>query len=358
MKIPSAPQKVTLNVTNRCNLICIYCAVSTTKNHPGDLNLVEWKRLIDELARIKVFNLVISGGEPFLRSDLDEILKRIFQYHFRISINTNGTIINRSAINLLADSNRVDNVQVSLDGPDERTHDRMRGQGSFKKMMEGVVQFMESGIPLSFNVVVHKINQNFLPHMVNLAKRIGVSRISFSPLSPQGGAIAHFDELRLDFEDEKDVEHCLKDLRRDHAGLVGGNMLETFDLMERISHSEPKGESVHEANWITSCGGSVSECAIRPEGGVIPCDRLWDYQVGNVREAPFQSIWLHSKGFERFRERYSKRMNSFEECLGCSFISVCRGGCPAVPYNLGKGIDGWDPFSCYMVYAGQKQGYV
>ena len=358
MKIPSAPQKVTLNITNRCNLKCIYCAVSSSKNNPGDLDLREWGRVIDELAQIKVFNLVISGGEPFLRSDFDAVLKHIFKYHFRISINTNGTIINQPAMTILAESNRLDNVQVSLDGPDEQTHDMMRGQGSFKKMMDCIDYLKGLDIPLSFNVVVQKNNKDLLPQIVGLARRVGVSQVSFSPLSPQGSAISHLSELRLDFEDERDVEHCLRELSREFSGFVGGNILETFSLMERISELKHIVQPSDEANLITSCGGSISECAIRPEGWVIPCDRLWDYRVGNIKEKSFQSIWLHSEAFKRFRERYSRRMSSFEECQGCSFTCVCRGGCPAVPYNLGKGIDGGDPFSCYMVYTGQKQSYV
>ena len=43
------------------------------------------------------------------------------------------------------------------------------------------------------------------------------------------------------------------------------------------------------------------------------------------------------------------------ECKGCGYVCVCRGGCPAIPYNLGTGIDGWDPHSCYKVFIGEKQ---
>jgi SynChlorMet cassette radical SAM/SPASM protein ScmE len=358
MKIPSAPQKVTLNITNRCNLNCIYCAVSSSKNTPGDLNLEEWGRVINELARIKVFNLVISGGEPFLRPDFNAILKMIFRHHFRISINTNGTVFDEEVIGLLAGSNRLDNIQVSLDGPDAQTHDRMRGKGSFHKMMSNINRLSRLGIPFSFNVVVCKNNKNVLGEMVQFAIREGASQVTFSPLSPQGNALSHLTDLRLSFKEERSVEQALKQLNSEFQGKVGGNMLETFNLMDKISHMELAERTIDDVNPITSCGGSVSECAIRPEGWVIPCDRLWDYKVGNLKKESFRSIWDHSEEFKRFRERYSQRMDFFEECRECPYTCICRGGCPAIPYNLGRGIDGWDPLSCYMVYIGRKESYV
>jgi SynChlorMet cassette radical SAM/SPASM protein ScmE len=358
MKIFSAPQKVTLNITNQCNLHCLYCAVSASKNASGNLNFEEWERVIDELGRIKVFNLVISGGEPFLRLDFFEILKTIFRYHFRISINTNGTIVNEAIFNLLAHSNRLDNIQISLDGPDSQTHDRIRGMGSFDRIMDYVKVLRRWTLPFSFNVVVCRNNKDLLEPITAFAKRLGAVQVTFSPLSPQGSALAHLDDLFLSFEEEKSVEADLKRLRRDFFEFVGGNMLETFDLMDRISHMDISQRSMTEINKITSCGGSISDCSIRPEGWVIPCDRLWDYRVGNVRDKSFQSIWLHSEGFREFRKRYLRDMDSFEECRRCPYTCVCRGGCPAVPYNFGKGIDGWDPFSCYLVYLGRKKSYV
>jgi len=133
MKVFSAPQKVNLNITNSCNLNCVYCAVSATKNVPGDLSLDEWKAVVDELAQLKVFHLLISGGEPFIRPDIVSILTYILQLPFRISINTNGTCMDEAAVLPLAETNRLDNFQISLDGPNADVHDYIRGKGSFAK---------------------------------------------------------------------------------------------------------------------------------------------------------------------------------------------------------------------------------
>jgi len=358
MKILSAPQKVTLNITNKCNLECLHCGVSGTKNKPGDLSLEEWKKVVDELARIKVFQLLISGGEPFMRADLSEILAHILRYHFRVSINTNGTLFDDEAMSQISGSGRLDHVQISLDGHDSQTHDRIRGKGSFERTMRGVEAFRRWKAPFSFFVVVSRNNKDSLQEIVRLSERLGASQITFSSLLPQGSALSHLHDLFLLFDERKEVEAELKELKKRYPRLVGGSLIKTIERMSEVSRIDIPNHKSTKAHKITSCGGSVSECSIRPDGWVIPCDRLWDYKVGNVREEGFESIWLHSLGFKKFRERYARRMDSFPECRDCDYTFLCRGGCPAIPYYMGRGIEGWDPLSCYKVFTGEMESYV
>jgi SynChlorMet cassette radical SAM/SPASM protein ScmE len=358
MKIPSAPQKVTLNITNKCNLECLYCGVSSTKNQPGDLSLEEWKKVVDELAQIKVFQLLISGGEPFMRSDLSEILDHILRYHFRISINTNGTLIDDEIISQACNSGRLDVIQVSLDGPDSQTHDRIRGKGSFERTIRGVETLRRWKACFSFFVVVSQNNKDSLQQIVRLSKRLGASQISFSPLLPQGSALSHFNDLFLFFDERKEVEAELKELKKKYSRFIGGSLIKTIERMHEVSRIDIPDQKSTKAHKITSCFGSVSECSIRPDGWVVPCNRLWDYRVGNIKEEGFGSIWLYSEGFKKFRERYTRRMDSFVECKDCIYASLCRGGCPAIPYYMGRGIEGWDPLSCYKVFTGEMESYV
>ncbi len=358
MKVFSAPEKVTLNITNRCNLHCLYCAVSPTKNAPGDLSLEEWKGVVNELALIQVFHLLISGGEPFLYLDFPEILRHIFQYHFRISINTNGTLFDAEVLSLLAQSGRLDNIQVSLDGPNSEIHDVIRGKGTFEKTLEGVVLLRQWELPFSFFIVVCRNNKDHLEEMVQLSNQLGASRITFSPLLPQGSALLHFDDLFLSFEEQKKVEAEVRLLKKKYPHLVGGSLVQTIEWMDQISEIDVSKKQSKKINKITSCKGGISDCSIRPEGWVIPCDRLWEYKVGDVKEQSFQSIWLHSEGFQNFRIRYSRCMDSFKECQDCIYTDICRGGCPAIPYNTGREIEGWDPLSCYRVFIGQKKSYL
>jgi len=355
MKVLSAPERVTLNLTNRCNLDCLYCAVSTTKNAPGDLALEQWKSVIDELARIKVFQLAISGGEPFLYGDLLSILAHIHRYPFRISINTNATLMDEKVLSYLSRSKRLNYIQVSLDGPNAEVHDQIRGRGSFKQLVRGIALLRGYDIPFFYYVVVHKKNQRHIGEMVCFGRSTGASQIAFSTLVPQGNALAHLKELLLPYDDQKQVENEMRRLKNRYPHFVGGTLVQAIEWMDAITRMAGPRNTAGGVNIVTSCGGSISECAIRPDGGVIPCDRLWNYTVGDVKKDSLQSIWRHGQGFKKFRERYRRRIDSFAECRGCAYTDLCRGGCPATPYGLGKGIDGWDPLSCYRVFVGEKE---
>ena len=170
--------------------------------------------------------------------------------------------------------------------------------------------------------------------------------------------MSHLHDLFLLFHERREVVAELKELKKRYPRLVGGSLIKTVHMMCEVSRMDIPDKKSTKAHRITSCGGSVSECSIRPDGWVIPCDRLWDYKVGNVREEGFESIWLHSRGFKKFRERYARRMDSFTECKDCNYTSLCRGGCPAIPYYMGRGIEGWDPLSCYKVFTGEMESYV
>jgi SynChlorMet cassette radical SAM/SPASM protein ScmE len=355
MKVLSAPEKVTLNLTNRCNLNCLYCAVSATKNAPGDLALEQWQSIIDELARIKVFHLAISGGEPFLCRSLLSILVHIHRHPFRVSINTNATRMDEKILSYLSCSKRLDYIQVSLDGPNAEVHDQIRGLGSFKQLVKGVDLLRSYDIPFFYYVVVHKSNQRHIGEMVRFGRSTGASQVAFSTLVPQGNALGHLNELLLPYDDQKQVEDEMRRLKNRYPHFVGGTLVQAIEWMDAITRRAGSRSTVGGVNIVTSCGGSISECAIRPDGGVIPCDRLWQYTVGDVKKNSLQFIWRHGQGFKKFRERYRRRIDSFAECRGCAYADLCRGGCPATPYGLGKGIDGWDPLSCYRVFVGQKE---
>jgi radical SAM protein with 4Fe4S-binding SPASM domain len=228
----------------------------------------------------------------------------------------------------------------------------------FDKLLNGIEILRSMNITFTFFVVVCRNNKDHLAEIVEFARSTGASQITFSSLLPQGGALDHLDDLFLTFEEEKRVVSEMRRLIKIYPELVGGSLVQGIRMMDRVSQIDLSELSSSFARRITSCGGSVTECSIRPEGWVIPCDRLWDYRVGNVKDETFQDIWLHSNGFRQFRMRYSRTMDSFAECQGCQYTPVCKGGCPAVPYNTGKGIEGWDPHSCYRVFTGEKESYI
>ena len=353
MKVYSAPQQVTLNITNRCNLDCLYCAVSDTKNDPGDLTATKWQALVDELAEMRVFHVILSGGEPFARKDFVAILCHILTHRFRISINTNGTSFSEEVLALLSRTSRLANIQVSVDGHLPEVHDAIRGRGAFSQTTAGIEKLRLHRLPFTFFVVVCRNNIDHLREIVTFARRAGARQVSFSEMLPLGNAKNHLNRLGLSAVERRQAAVVLRQLQRSNPGTVGGTFLQTIRWMDAVA-GICEADLPPDSGRVTSCGGGISECSVRPDGVVVPCDRLWDYPVGNVRKSFFRDIWRLSEGFRSFRERHQMRMGDFGQCRSCRYTGVCRGGCPAIPHSRGEGVLGFDPFSCYRVFSGEK----
>jgi MoaA/NifB/PqqE/SkfB family radical SAM enzyme len=114
MPVMKTPRNVFLEITNACNLRCAYCShFSGPGDVQADLPLETWRRFIAELGRLSVMNVILSGGEPFCRPDLREIVLAIAAARMRFSILSNGTLIDDAIAAFLAGTGRCDQVQVS-----------------------------------------------------------------------------------------------------------------------------------------------------------------------------------------------------------------------------------------------------
>lgn len=163
--------------TNRCNLHCLYC------DHPeitgAELDTGEALALIDALAEAGTIRLSLTGGEPLLRQDLPEIVRRAVSRGMIVGLNTNGMLLTDRPEALPA----VHRVTMSLDGPPE-IHDAIRGEGAFARLTRSVEIIRRRGIPLSFTTVVHRENAAVLSRVFDLFPEARIP-ILFQPASPR-----------------------------------------------------------------------------------------------------------------------------------------------------------------------------
>ncbi|MEJ2629133.1 MAG: radical SAM protein, partial [bacterium] len=138
------PQNISFTITNACNLRCRMCGqwskkgymYNKEKNFNSSLKLADWKRLVDEVASHHIKSILIRGGEPFLFPKITELLKYISRKGIRISLDTNGTVLNKYAAELVEMENM--HLTISLDGPPE-IHDKVRGvQGCYEKIKDNL----------------------------------------------------------------------------------------------------------------------------------------------------------------------------------------------------------------------------
>lgn len=159
---------VYLHVNSACNLHCLGCySYVENRNTRNELSFDEWKCVIDDLSLLGVKNIVISGGEPFLRKDLREICKYIKEtVNGSLEVISNGTM-NISDYEVVLPY--IDALNISIDGYDDKTS-FIRDKGIMKRVLDTVERLKEK-IPIKLIVTLHKKNVPFMKEYENLAKK-------------------------------------------------------------------------------------------------------------------------------------------------------------------------------------------
>lgn len=172
----------------RCNLKCIHCNVNSGPERTETLNLLTLKNILEKESFDSIVEVNITGGEPFLYKNLDNLLDLISSYFpkTKVSISTNGTCINTDI--LKKHRNKITSVNVSVDGM-EAEHEIMRGKGTFNKAMKGVKTLIDLGVPVKINTVISNINYSSIK---NFEKYFNIhypeAEVRAIPLMPFGRA--------------------------------------------------------------------------------------------------------------------------------------------------------------------------
>lgn len=346
LKLLRSPVDIFLSITHKCNLKCFHCSVYPT-NHLKELSTQELLTLINQMSRIKVFTVRISGGEPFLREDILLIIEYLIKNKIRISINTNAMFItDKIASKLSFLKNRIDDIMVSIDGSNKEIHDALRGDGSFEACIEGVKQLIKAKLPVSAYTTVVKYNVDNIENIIKLCHKLGLHHVKFNELLPIGMGLKNYRELCIPAPRRKEIATTLIKLRKKYKNFISGTYLQICDIF--------RSSSQHSNNYLTGCGATLLGLTILPDGSVTPCDRLQDFVLGNIKNESILKIWRSSKKIKVFRRRFFKTLNDIEECRGCNYKQKCTGGCPAVPYYLEGNLIGRDILSCCRIFNGEE----
>lgn len=355
----SAPLDVFMAITSRCNLVCKHCNVSSTCDPQADLTTDEWIAFIRRLAELKVFTLWISGGEPFMREDIFVLLEEIERHHFHYGLNTNGMLIDEEKSKRISELEKLTSIFVSLDGSTPEIHEKLRGKDSFDRTLEGIENLLKHNENVSTYTTVTGDNYRDIESIIKLGKDLGLESVKFNELLPLGNATRHLSNLTLSNPQRREVTGNVRELRNRYGGIITGMMLEMGEFFEGFDDLHPRSESEGsgDTNGLLGCGGGVEKCTVRPDGWIVPCDRLWDLKAGNIRETDFNEIWQSSPVFRDMRMRASVSLDDIEECNGCGYKSLCVGGCPAVSYQFSGSVFQTDPMSCYEIFKGDGFPY-
>ncbi len=323
-----------LNLTNRCNLKCSHCWLSSGMSldkeegwEEVDLGVI--KRSIKRALPLGLNNVKITGGEPFLRKDINDLIEFLHSLSLSISIETNGTLIDEHTAALLKNC-EVSLVSISLDGVNPESHDTLRGKrGSFDKTVSAIESLIEKGINVQIITTLHSGNADELLPVLYLADKLKVDSVSVNPIIPSGRAMDMFSTgqaleihelIRLDREIESAVKEEL-------SCSVYFTLPLAFKSMDFI-----KNRNFCECNIMNILGilgnGGISICGIGyKEENLI---------FGNVLDDDIQNIWNNNEELKRFRSAIPSKLKGV--CSRCLFKDICCGYCRANTYTVEKDI--------------------
>jgi len=315
----SRPNMIYVMINNICNLRCKYCDIWKNKGE-GDLGKDEWIRAFDELLswtpRPK---LNISGGEPFLRKDIFDILQFTVDKGAVVGVVTNGWAMTPKMAPRVVELG-LSNLNISIDSLDSEVSDFMRGRGGHTtRVIESIRRVMQeirrqgSDMKVYLKTVVAGPNAESLVPLVEFAEEEGITGVTFQPLE------AVFSRK----EDHGDEWHLHTPLWPDDPGPLAGAAEKLVEMKKRgapitnpISHLESWPAYFHDP--IEGVGGQIGGDDIDIDGEQhVPCrvghshlyinangtfKLCWSFDViGNVVEDSIPEVWVSDEA-ERQRE--------------------------------------------------------
>jgi AdoMet-dependent heme synthase len=324
-------------VTQACDLACVHCrAAAQPARHPMELTTEEGKRLIDQIAALRVPVFVLTGGDPIKRPDLFELIGYSRQMGVRVSLTPSATPLLTQDVVIRLKQAGLARLAVSMDGARAETHDAFRGMtGSFARTLDAIHWANEAGLPVQINTTFSRRNIGEIDNLVALMEKLKIALWSVFFLVPLGrGKLSELLSAE-EFEQIFARLHSLSKTASFDIKTTEAQHYRRFVLQQRaaersagISTSEP--ERVRDAIGRAPRGLNDGKgfLFVSHTGEVFPSGFL-PLSAGNVRTEPLAAIYRESSLFRGLRD--AEKLEG--KCGACEFKHIC-GGSRARAYAL------------------------
>lgn len=324
------------HITHKCNLRCTHCY---QEEYQSDLTFHQIEKIFYdylEFLQKKGYrgHINLTGGEPFLYSDLYSVLELLEKNGVTFGLLTNGTLLEKDNVEKLSKYEHLSFVQISLDGIRE-THEAIRGKGSFEKSLKGLKLLHRYKITSMVSFTAHKKNYREMRQVIKIARKHRVKRFWTDRLIPIG--------------------NCEEILSTEE-------FLEFTKVLSKEAEKAKKRfwnkMTVHQNRALQFCGGgdNVYHCAagnnlltILANGDIVPCRRL-PIVFGNVVEKPILQLYEQSEIIQSLNQRRIPK-----ECECCYKAERCRGGLKCLTYAVTGELEKKD-INCPISYLDNSGG--
>ena len=346
------------SITGRCNLNCRHCFMEAPSGSFGDFTQEQIWQLISQFEQANVPEVALTGGEPFMRPDLAEIIDTLTRKKIGLAeIFSNGILITDAILGTIKQYGHRPYFKISFDGCD--THDYMRGvRGSEAKVIEGVKRVKASGLPVTIITSVDVITVQNLLKTYDLLKELAVDGWWLAPPVE----IGHWRQTDSAVSLEDMVQICTRLMKRwladdrpfalklwrfgFYPGRGNGTEAETSCVTKPFTPE----------SW--NCAGTHNRPYLLPDGTLLPCGgytgtNLLD-KMPNLWREPLTRAWSNPalRSICDLKKRDVMARN--ESCIQCGFFGECGAGCRVVALTDTGDLLAKEPVSCALF----KGGYI
>ena len=287
-------KSIGIEITGRCNLQCKHCYMNSKREiFNEEISLNEWLNFFDELKREfgNKVSIQVTGGEPFVRSDIFEIFAYLKKLGFRVTLVSNGLMLNLENIKKL--NKYISALSISLDGFED-SHNYLRNASTFKQTVKNIENVKKLGMKnLSIKTTVYKNNFQDLRKFYKFVQNFGINDWHLFAMEPNGRGNLNKQDV-LSIKEYKQLCKFIDEIKKDK------------DKKLRIIFEEQPdsflGEKTYNCNKYKLCHAGISSCAILYNGDITSC--IQDSRnviYGNIKNDKLKDVW--DKEFQSNRSK-------------------------------------------------------
>jgi radical SAM protein with 4Fe4S-binding SPASM domain len=307
---PTAPYRMDLAVTYRCNNDCAHCYNARARSFP-EIDTDQWKRVLDKVWELGIPHVVFTGGEPTLRNDLPELVAHAERNGQITGLNTNARRLSDARFLETLVEAGLDHVQITVESSDEDVHDKMVGcKGAFPQTIAGLKNALASPLFVMTNTTMLKTNVKTIPDTLDFLAGLEVPTIGLNALIYSGkGATVGTGLIDREL-------HPLLETARTKTEMRGQRLI--WYTPTEYCGFDPMSLDL----GVKGCTAALYNMCVEPDGSVLPCQSYYQ-RLGNILNDPWDSIWNH-----KLSVRLRERQELPQKCSDCALVSECGGGCP------------------------------
>ena len=338
-------------ITMGCNMRCGHCGSSCEGKLPDELTTDEALSLIDQIADLKLHWITLSGGEPLMREDLPQLVRKFVSRGVVVNIITNGWFIDEKIACELKASG-VSTVAISIDGTEE-IHDNIRMKGSFKRIKEAINHLKHADVNVGAVTTISNQNIDVLSELRRQLIDMGVNLWQVQIGMPMGNFKDRPEWVCGPEKIDEIIDFCYD------TWLDGEIVIRPADCVGYYSEKEMQIRQRVEAGgsiW-NGCNAGLRNFGILQNGDILGCTSIRDksFIEGNIREKPLIDIWNNPDGFAWRRK--AKKEELAGDCALCLYGSRCLGGCPNVRLTMNDDMNSENLYCSYnLALKGLREG--